>query len=88
MNIIEQIYDEKIFPERKKYSTKGYGKYLFKYLEAKMKIEKKIPPQNISIVHDLAENVDKMECEFGKGMFEAGFSMGMKMAAEIFNKQE
>lgn len=88
MSIIEQIYDEKIFPERKEYSTRGYGKYLLQYLDAKMKIEKKIPPQNVSIVRDLAENVDKMEYEFGKGMFEAGFAMAMKLAAEVFYKQE
>lgn len=88
MNTLRFLYEEKIYPNRGKYSTKEHGKILLDYLKLKTKLEQTLPNIYQHEVSKLCEYAEETKREFGETMFEAGFALAMDLAAEIFRKEK
>lgn len=88
MKSIEQIYDTIIYPERKQYNTKQYEKELFIFLNTEHELKRTLPEKDICRLKKLCNSAENREYEYGKEMFKAGFTYGMKLASEIFNKED
>lgn len=87
MNNIEQLYYGNIQPNDGKLIEGGYKKADILRCSHYHQLTELLSEEQKEMLDKLCEDMSNMESEFGKYMFETGFSLGVRLTAESFFNQ-
>ncbi len=88
MTVTEELFNGNVRPAESHYISEKYSDAQTAQGQCSKLIEKLLPEKERETLEKFLDNTSEMEYEFGLKMFRTGLSIGIRLSAECYYKNE